>query len=342
MKKTDKSSASPTGKRATLKTISELTGLSLSTVSLSLRGGTTLKEETRRKVAEAAASVGYIPDRAGVRLRTGKTNVIALVLDGAEDSIDFARYLIQGIGHAIKGTRYHLTVIPEFERNYSVDSVRYILENRTADGVIITHTGARDPRVKLLMDSGFPFVSHGRTEFFSPHPYHDFHSELFAQMAVERLVAKGCSNLMLLIGDDRTNNYHNIVTAFERAAARLKVETRVLDHSTGIAAKDTRAFARELARGPNRPDGIICGGELRAISVISGLGEGGAQIGKDVHFISKQTSDILGTLFPLVDTIEEDVYAAGQELTRLLLRRIEGEEASALQTLAEPIAHWRD
>ena len=94
------------GQRVTLRTIAEVTGLSLSTVSLSLRGGTTLKQETRDKVAEAAKALGYIPDRAGVRLRTGKTNVIALVLDGAEDSIDFARQMIQGIGHAIKGTRY--------------------------------------------------------------------------------------------------------------------------------------------------------------------------------------------------------------------------------------------
>ena len=61
----------PPRKRATLRTISELTGLSQSTISLSLRGGTALKEETRRRIAEAAASVGYVPDRAGVRLRTG-------------------------------------------------------------------------------------------------------------------------------------------------------------------------------------------------------------------------------------------------------------------------------
>ena len=39
-------------KRATLRTIAELTGLSQSTVSLSLRGGTSLKEETRRRIAE--------------------------------------------------------------------------------------------------------------------------------------------------------------------------------------------------------------------------------------------------------------------------------------------------
>ena len=329
-------------KRATLKTISQLTGLSLSTVSLSLRGGTTLKEETRRRVAEAAASVGYVPDRAGVRLRTGKTNVIVLVLDGADDSINFARYLIQGIGHAIKDTRYHLTVMPEFDRAASVDTIRYILENRTADGVIITHTAARDPRVQLLMDNDMPFVSHGRTEFFSPHPYHDFHSEVFAQAAVERLVASGCKKLMLMIGADGTNNIHNIVSAFERTTARLNVDARVLDHKTDRAADEKmRRFGRDLATDPNRPDGIVCGSEMRSISILGGLIEGGLRIGTDIRFISKQTSDILPAIFPGVDTIVEDVYAAGLELTRLLLRRIVGEAASNLQTLSEPVLHWR-
>ena len=198
------------GKRATLRTISELTGLSLSTVSLSLRGGAGLKDETRRKVAEAAKLVGYIPDRAGVRLRTGKTNVVALVLDGADESIDFARHLIRGIGEAIKGTRYHLTVTPEFDRTVSVESIRYILDNRTADGVIITHTGPSDRRVQLLMENDFPFVSHGRTEFFTQHPFHDFHSEIFAAETVERLVFKGCKDLMLIIGDDSTTNYSKL------------------------------------------------------------------------------------------------------------------------------------
>src|SRR3954463_7379709 len=90
-------------KRATLRTISELTGLSPSTVSLALRGGERLRAETYKKVADAAAQLGYVPDRAGVRLRTGKTNVIALVLERTDETIDFARYLIQGIGHAIQG-----------------------------------------------------------------------------------------------------------------------------------------------------------------------------------------------------------------------------------------------
>lgn len=332
--------AAAANQRVTLRTIAEVTGLSLSTVSLSLRGGTTLKQETRDKVAEAAKALGYVPDRAGVRLRTGKTNVIALVLDGAEDSIDFARQMIQGIGHAIKGTRYHLTVTPEFERNLSADTIRYILDNRTADGVVITHTGPRDQRVQMLIDAGFPFVSHGRTEFYTPHAYHDFHSETFAAMAVERLAAKGCRKALLVIGDDSTTNHHNIVTAYHRATARVGVEGGLLDGPQRSAAQ-MRQLGLELAQGAGRPDGIICDSEMRTIALIGGLQEGGVRLGTDLQLIYKQTSDILPTLYPTLDSIREDVFAAGVELTRLLLKRIEGGEPRDLQTLAEPIAIWR-
>ena len=336
------SSSRSTAKRATLKTIAELTGLSLSTVSLSLRGGASLKEETRRKVAEAAAQVGYIPDRAGVRLRTGKTNVIALVLDGADEAIDFASHMIRGIGEAIAGTRYHLTVVPEFDRLASVKSVRYILENRTADGVIITHTGLRDRRVQMMMDADFPFVSHGRTEFFTPHPFHDFHAEAFAEQAVDRLVSKGCKQLMLTVGDDTTTNFHNIERTFARAVQRLGVSGRVVvQKNFRPASPEMRQFGRDLAADPNRPDGVIYDSETRAISVLCGLADGGVLLGRDIHFVCKQTSDILSTVFPNADTIEEDVYTAGLELTRLLLRRIEGEAPGGLQTLSEPVPHWR-
>jgi LacI family transcriptional regulator len=332
----------PTHSRATLRTISELTGLSQSTVSLSLRGGTSLKEETHRKVAEAAAKVGYVPNRAGVRLRTGKTNVIVLVLDGADDSIDFARQMIQGIGAAMRDTRYHLTVTPVFDRE-SVEAVRYIVANQTADGVIITHTSARDRRVQFLMDNNFPFVTHGRTEFFSPHAFHDFHSEEFVRLAMERMVEQGCRRVTYVIGGDRTYNYHNIVTAFERNGARLRVDTQVVRRMTDRAASaELRQLGRDIARGEQRPDGVICDSETRSICIIAGLIDEGVVLDRDLHFICKQTSDLLSTLYPAVDTIEEDVFAAGGELTRLLVRRIKGEPPESLQTLSEPKAHWHD
>jgi LacI family transcriptional regulator len=69
--------------------------------------------------------------------------------------------------------------------------------------------------------------------------------------------------------------------------------------------------------------------------------EGGLPPGDGIELIYKQTSGILPTLFPRLDSIQEDVFAAGVELTRLLLQRIEGAPVAGLQTLAEPVLHWR-
>jgi LacI family transcriptional regulator len=329
-------------KRATLRTIADLTGLSPSTVSLALRGGERLKPETYQRVTEAAARLGYVPDRAGVRLRTGKTNVIALVLERADETIDFARYLIQGIGHAIQGTRYHMNVAPEFGASATLESIRYVIENRAADGVIITHTSARDPRVHLLMQHDFPFVTHGRTAFTTPHPYHDFHSEEFVRLAIERLAARGCKRVLLVVDRETTFNRQTIVTTYQRLAARHGIEASVVSPAIDRpASAEMRQFGRDIARTSPRHDGIICDSELRSILMIAGLEDEGLATGRDIHFICKQTSDLLPVLYPEIDTIEEDVLAAGEELARLLIRRINGEPAEALRTLGEPKAHWR-
>jgi LacI family transcriptional regulator len=234
-----------------------------------------------------------------------------------------------------------MNVTPEFGTGVTVEPIRYILENRTADGVIITHTTARDPRVQLLMDHNFPFVTHGRTEFYAPHPYHDYHSEEFVRLAVERMAAKNRKRVLLVVGRESTYNYHTIVTVYQRLAARHGIDATIISPAIDRpASAEMRQFGREIARRSPAFDGIICDSELRSIFMIAGLADEGLG-SEDVHFICKQTSDLLPTLYPNVDTIEEDVLAAGMELTRLLIRRINGEPATALQTLGEPKVHWR-
>jgi len=331
------------GKRATLKTIADMTGLSLSTVSLSLRGGEALKPETRDRVLEVARQVGYVPDRAGVRLRTGKTNVIALVLHNNGHSVDFTANMLAGIGKGIADTRYHLMVSPAFQDGDSIESVRYILDNRTADGVILTHTSPRDKRVSLLMDSGLPFVCHGRTEFSQPHAFHDFHAEAFIKLAVERLARLGCRRVLLAQAANVTMNYRNTLAAFQVACAAAAIEGSVGggDLTATGGFDDIRRLGQKMARSPTRPDGIICSGELFAMALFSSLRDEGVVVGRDIKLVCKQTSDILPIVFPHSDGVEEDVFAAGVELARLLLSAIDGMPPGELQTLGEPVPRWR-
>lgn len=328
--------------RATLKTVAELTGLSLSTVSLSLRDGSNVSPATRKKVSEAAKQVGYVPNRAGVRLRTGRTNVLSLMLSTDNNSVDFTRMIIQGIGDHIKDTRYHLNVIPDVGSSDPIASVQYVLENRTADGIILTHTKARDPRVQFLLDADFPFVCHGRTEFYTPHAFHDLNAERLVELAVERLVALGRKKILLLILDNKTTNFANTLLTFRRSIASAGIESEVVSDGAHLgSAKDSRSFGYSLSKCVDRFDGIICINELTALAVISGMQEGGRLLGSDYDLICRQTTEILPTLYPNIDTICENLYGTGRELAKLLIKVVDGEQSEHLQTLHEPKTCWR-
>lgn len=331
-------------KRPTLQTLADITGLSLSTVSLSLRDGSALKRETREKVAKAAKQVGYVPNRAGVRLRTGRTNVLTLVLAADENVIDFTRILIQGIGSHIRGTKFHLNVIPEFQSADPLAAIRYIMDNRSADGIILTHTRAQDPRVGMMMDAQFPFISYGRTASETPHPFHDFNAERFIEMSVERLAQKGRKRIVLAAVDNGTMNYAIMVEHFMKAVEKTGVTGELGAHSDRLATTgNAREYGRQLGMGLQEFDAIICNNELTALAVIGGLQDVDKQFGRDYDLIGKQTTDILPTLYPKMDTVAEDFFSAGEVLAKLLIDRIHvATNADQLQTLQEPIAHWRD
>lgn len=326
--------------RPTLKSIAELTGLSLSSVSLALRDDTSLKAETRDKVRKTAREIGYVPDRAGVRLRTGKSNVLALILPSSEDSSGFSEKLIQGVGAGLKNTNYHLTVVPEFSQDTPVENTRYIIENGLADGIILTHTEPRDDRVRLMMDAGFPFVTNGRTEFFSQHPYHDIHGENFARMAAQRLVSVGCTNLTLIIGNDRTMNRQYIINAFNRSISDYLVSGHVLTVDSSQNLIDTiNAASLDM---PQKSDGFICNEEFMGLQLCHAKLRKEVILNRNFYVVSRESSGILPLLFPNTDTIMDDLFAMGKGLVSTLIRRIQGDaEVSDLQTLLQPIPQWR-
>jgi len=87
----------PDSDRPTLKTIAAETGLAIATVSRALKDASDISEDTKKRVRETAERLGYRPNRAGVRLRTGKTNVIALVLSTEADVMNHTSKLIYSI-----------------------------------------------------------------------------------------------------------------------------------------------------------------------------------------------------------------------------------------------------
>lgn len=107
--------------------------------------------------------------------------------------------MIRGISDALKGTPYHLVVLPNFDPDGMDDEVRRIVRNDLADGILMSRAEPNDPRVRYLLEADFPFVIHGRTELATPHPYVDFDNCEFARMSAQQLVDAGAQKLAILL-----------------------------------------------------------------------------------------------------------------------------------------------
>ena len=259
---------SPTdSERPTLKTIAAATGLAIATVSRALKDAPDIGEETKRRVRETAERLGYRPNRAGVRLRTGKTNVIALTLSTEADVLDHTSHLIYSIAEALRGSAYHLVVMPFFADQDPMDPIRYIVETGSADGVLMNQTRPDDPRVRYLADHSFPFATHGRTDMGVNHPYFDFDNEAFARLGVRELAKRGRKRL-LLVPPPRAHSYagHMIAGFADEAALQgLTFEVMEAVNSDSGAGAIEAALRDRMAAAPP-VDGILFLTGFRAVS----------------------------------------------------------------------------
>ena len=325
-----------TGK-PTLRTIAELTGLAVTTVSRALSGDPVINQDTRKRVLQVASEIGYAPDRAAQRLKTGRTNVISVLLSPHEEILGFGTSIMLGLTNALAGTPYHLIVMPNFVKSSNVEAVQHIVRNNLADGLIFTRTEPLDPRVRLLIENDFPFVSHGRTEFSTPHPFVDYDNFAFAYEAASRLIAKGRSRLTIILPPARLtfsqHMRHGFMTAVRKAGVAYEIPEELDLDSPARAVRD---HFRNRAAQPHAPDGLICPGEVSAMAAITGLSEAGRTLGREYDIVAKQTSQLLSDIQPGVEAIYEDLTAAGEQLGRMLLRRLADEPATDLQLLLPP------
>jgi LacI family transcriptional regulator len=325
------------GERPTLKTIAYMTGLGVTTVSRALNDAPDISQATKERVRLVAKQIGYRPNRAGVRLRTGKTNVISLVLSVENEFLGLTSHVVYGISEYLAATPYHLIVTPYRLGSDPLEPVRYIVETGSADGIIFSRTERQDPRVRYLHERGFPFATHGRTEMGIVHPYFDFDNGAYAEIAVERLVARGRRQLALIPPPGNLTYSDHIIGGFQRAVDRHDLIEIPVHVTTDSGYEAIRAEVGRIMTARRRPDGLVCAGAVSAIAAVTAAEESGLAIGRDFDVAVKESFDIMRKFRPEIEVVREDFRAAGMGLAEAVVRTIEGTPPEELQRLDVPV-----
>lgn len=311
-------------KRPTLKTIAEITGLAVATVSRALKDAPDIGVATKRRVRDVAQEVGYRPNRAGVRLRTGKTNVICLVMSAESHVMNHTAQLIYSISTALRNTSYHLNVTPYSVDDDPMDPIRYIVETGSADGVILNQIEPDDPRIRYLTEHGVPFATHGRTEMGIDHPYFDFDNQSFTELGVDKLASLGRKNLVLLSPPEAQTYGKHMINGFLAAAHRQGVAATVLQSVTSDSPiADIEHAVSQAMKRSNPPDGFISGSTSATMAIVNAVESEGLKLGLNVDLVAKEALQFLVHFRREIIVVRENVSQAGTFLVKALTASIE-------------------
>jgi LacI family transcriptional regulator len=324
----------------TLKTLVAHTGLSLGTVSRALKNGPEVKIATREIVQKAAAELGYNLNLGGLKLRTGKTFTLFIVLPVEPDAQDFTdsgyMALVSGIHRSLQGTHYTLVVHPQLSNEDALQGLKQLVENKVADGIVITQTQANDERIRYLQEKNFPFVTYGRSEVKTPHAWYDTDHEDMAYRATKRLIEKGHKRIAALNPSPELMYSQHRHQGYLRALKehQIKFDKALVSYS-GLSAGDGKRIVLDMAKLKNRPSAFVCANEYASLGALSAFHELGWQAGQDVSLIATDDSNISAYFIPPLTTYYSPLVDAGVKLGILLLKRLENEPIRHLQILTQ-------
>ncbi len=150
-----------------------MTGFSIATISKALHDSPVVTAATKARVRKAAEQVGYVANQRGMSLRTGLTDQIAVLMPvtqaaGSEwEGVDYAQ-ILSGISQGLARSAYRISVHIVRDDAESLETVRRIVEQGLADGLIFSGILAEDARIEYLVQRGFPFATMGRCRSHRP------------------------------------------------------------------------------------------------------------------------------------------------------------------------------
>jgi DNA-binding LacI/PurR family transcriptional regulator len=249
--------------------VARLAGVSKSTASRALTGSGYVSDETRRRVAEVAASLGYVPSTSAVSLATGRTRTIGVLMPTATRW--FFAEVLGGIQSALLERGLDLTL---YEAPPGSGDRRRILDDflprRRFDGLIAVGLEPAEGELERLRRLGRPLVcvvgAPGATSVVA---VDDVHA---ARRATEHLLALGHRSIVFLGGDSedhfahvdrlRLRGYQEAMAAAGLADAARHVRSSVSMPGGYAAAVDLLGEARD------RPTALVAACDEIAIGAI--------------------------------------------------------------------------
>jgi DNA-binding LacI/PurR family transcriptional regulator len=334
----------PTGRALspTIKTLAARTGFSIGTISKALRDSPVVTQPTKDAIISAARELGYQANARGMALRTGRTYRAAVLMpitsaSGYEwDGVEYTQ-ILSGVSQALEESGYQLSVHGYQSLDDACAIACRVVDQSLADGLIFSGVLADDPRIDLLTESRFPFVSLGRCRKSLVYAHVDVDNEWAAFAATERLIESGHERIALINADRRLSYALDRIDGFSRAfrEAGLAASTDLVVGGD-LSVRFGRDSALALFGLASPPTALVCVNESTTLGVLSALGSLKKCVGVDVDVIAYDDINVSAYFTPPITTFYQPIELLGRRLGEFLLLRMAGEDPAKLTEVFRP------
>ena len=318
---------------ATIYDIAKHVGVSAGTVSRALSRPEKVLPATRKRIEQAAAALGYVPNTVARTLKTQRSSKIlvtvpdianpffAQILQGAEEAAQAADYAV------LLGDTQHQ---PDREERYA-----QMLPRNEADGLIVL--GHRLPptaqEIVRQLGATAPVVNGSEFDPALGIPSVHIDNAAAARTAMEHLYGLGHERIAV-VGGPPDNPLHQQRLEGARIAARARGRLRQLTIVPGdFSVESGYAAAKRLLGQAAAPTAAFCFSDQMALGMLAACRDLGVRVPEDFSIVGFDDLASSRYLNPPLTTISQPMREIGMRAVKLLLAIIEGVDVPHQQTL---------
>jgi LacI family transcriptional regulator len=311
----------------TLRDVAERAGVHPATASRALNPETRLlvREDTARRVLEAAEFLGYHPNPVARSLRTRRSNTVGVLIP------DLTNPLFPPIVRALEdrlAAAGYVALIGNTDGDGERERLVFRqMRARHVDGMVLATAHLSDPLLTEAARAGLPVVLMNRMAQDHSLDSVSVDNERGMRMAVAHLAGEGHKRIAHIAGPQEVSTglsrYRGFISAME--AHGLEADPDLIVTAKAFSIEEGLRCTRALLERRAGCTAVAAGNDMLAVGCFAALEEAGLTCPADVSVVGFNDMPFIDRLRPPLTTIRFPHYQLGTEAAQLLLERIGGQ-----------------